>query len=300
MTPADNIERAIERMHLTTDAATDERILGDSLAALEAATRGAAGKSTVRTITLTSPVVSLGAAAAAVIVIVSLFLNYAPQKSMDLRTMYAALGRVTSLSIERYTPGEDAPFHQEWMSQTLNASMSRFTRADAVVLLDLAHATMKTKRTGSDSARSEMIPEERFFNVNRRINSNFGLMPFSDADNMPADVQWTRVTDPDVLSVVPDADVYDLVWAKRWPEAEVKRHRYFVNADTHLPTRIEVYARGQSGTEFRFLGHEVITYLSDADVELAVAAEFGSVSDDGSSNQPVYMGTPESFPRVLP
>jgi hypothetical protein len=299
MNPADNIERAIEEMHLTTDAATDQRILSDSFAALEAATRsGVAHKPAVRTITLRSPVVSLGAAAAAVIMIVALFLNYAPGKSLDLRSLYMALGEVTSLSIERYTPSEDVPYQQEWASQTLNASM--VSHSDVTVLWDLAHAARKTKRSGSNTARSGMIPEERFEKIRYWMSHNFGLVPFPDINHMPDGVQWTAVTDPDVLSVVPDADVYDLVWTNRWPETEVRRQRYFVSAETNLPTRIEVYARAESQSEFRFLRYAMITYLTDSEVEDAVTREFGSVSDVGSSNDPVYMGTPESFPRILP
>ncbi len=299
MNPADNIERAIEEMHLRTDAATDQRILTDSFAALEAATgTGAARKSGVRTITLTSPVVTFGAAAAAVIVIVALFLNYAPVKSVDLRSLYAALGEITNVSIERYTPGQDTPYQQEWASQTLNASMIR--HADATVLWDLAHAARKTKRSGSNAARSEMIPEEKFEKIRYWMSHNFGLVPFSDVNHMPDDVQWTRVTGSDVLTTVPDADVYDLVWTSRWPETEVRRQRYFVSAGTNLPKRIEVYAKGESQSEFQFLRYVVITYPSDSEVEGAVRDEFGSVSDDGSSNYPVYMGTPESFPHIVP
>ena len=35
MNPADQIEQTIERLHITTRAETDERILGDAFAALE-------------------------------------------------------------------------------------------------------------------------------------------------------------------------------------------------------------------------------------------------------------------------
>lgn len=299
MNPVDNIERAIEEMHLTTDAATDKRILGDSYAALEAATgSSAAGRRPARRITLTSPVVSFGAAAAAVVMIAALFLNYAGEKSIDLRTLYTALGQVTSLSIERYTPGEETPYQQEWASQTLNSSMLKL--ADAVVLWDLAHATGKTKRPGSNSARSGMIPEKVFSDTMYRMSHNFGLVPFPDINHIPDDVQWTQMTDPEVLSVVPDADVYDLVWKKSWPETEMRKQRYFVNTDLNVPVRIEIYARGESESEFRFLRYEIITYPSESEVENAVAEEFGAVSDYGSSNDPEYMGTPESYPRVLP
>ncbi len=299
MNPADKIECAIEAMHLTTSAKTDQRILADSFAALEKATQAGASQQAVRVrrITITSPVVSIGAVAAAIMIVVAVFFNRPAHESIDLLTLYKALSQVTTVSIVRYTSGEDAPF-RELASRNLNVSIVKL--ADRTILWDLANAARKTKDLSSDAIKSEMFPEEWLTKMSYRMRHNFALTPFPDFNDMPADVQWARVADRKAHSVVQNADVYDLTWTSLGQDAKVLRQRYFVDRTTNLPARIENYSKASQHDHFMLQGYEILTYPDDDEVEAEIRHEFGSVDHSGSWYTPEYTGTPESYPRTLP
>jgi len=109
MNPTDQIERAIERLHITTGAETDKRILDDAFAALEksAQERPPVIKPSVCRIIVGSRITKLVAAAAVVILIISLFVTLSEPTSIYAQIV-AALNDAQTLhvSVKTYHDGQ--------------------------------------------------------------------------------------------------------------------------------------------------------------------------------------------------
>ena len=100
MNPADQIEQTIERLHITTRSETDKRILDDAFAALEKSTqkRPLVIKPSLWRIVVGSRITKLVAAAAVVILIISLFVTLSEPTSIYAQIV-AALNDVQTLHI---------------------------------------------------------------------------------------------------------------------------------------------------------------------------------------------------------
>ena len=297
MNSGDNIERAIERMHMRTDEALDRRILADSFAALEKATLSSPSeKQSILRIRFTSPVVAAGAVAAALIVAIAFFFGSIERKPIELKNVYLALSQVASINISRYVEGEAAPYQQQWASRMLNVNMIKFP--DRTMLLDLTNGLMKTRSSTSSNVRAELIPDEKFVNVRNTMHRTFGLFPFTDITAVPQDVLWQPVTGRHVRSLVPGSHVYDLIWTSDSPQGDTHKRRYFLEKGTRRPLRVETYVSSNAGRDYDFLRFETVSYPDDDKIEEVVYEEFGSATT--GTNYPEYMGTPGSVLRPAP
>lgn len=295
MEPADRLERAIEQLHITTRVETDRRILNDAFAALlKSASMAPTGigvsdrrMPTIRWIAVPAAV------AAAILVGFVLFVSIPSQKTATFSQIQTALAKADNICISTFHAGEGEPFRQVWASKPLDVKLFKVGRGNQAqyTLWDVPNGAKKTKYVSSGYIQTESIPRPMLAELEKLEAESFGLVPFSDANGIPEDAQWSHLDDREVAAAVPGADVYDLTWAVKSATGEIgmyKMWRLFANARTHRPERAEWYTKLTPEDEYGFEIFAVVTYPSESDIQNLVRSTFGSRPSD----DPGYISTP--------
>ncbi len=293
MNPADQIERTIEKLHITTRAETDKRILDDAFAALEKSTQKQSphvGRSARRR-TLRIRIAELAAVAAVILVVFALFFGTPTTETVALNEIYEALGKVENVCIATFLPPANEPVQTEWVSQTLNIDMVRF--GERFVLWDIPNRVQMIKYLSSGAVKTTAITEEMLTKVEKAAGRAFDLLPFSDISDIPKSAQWNHVEGPQV-TVVPDTQVYDLIWLQESTTGTIVRFykwRIFVDTGIKLPKRAEWYSKLKPEEEYKFETFAVVTYPSENQIKILIRNTFGPAATQ--PRQPEYIGTPQ-------
>jgi len=294
MNPADQIERTIERLHITTRAETDKRILEDAFAALEktAQKQSPLVGRTARRRTLRIRIAKLAAIAAVILIVFALFFGIQAKKAIALSEVDKALGKVQNVCIASFTPPANKPVQIEWISQTLNIDMFRL--GEQFVLWDIPNKVKMIRYLSSDSVKTEMLSEEMLAKVEQAAGRRFGLVPFSDISGVSG-ARWSRVEESEVETTVSGTKVYDLTWPQKETSSdaiEFRKWRVFVDTHTNLPKRAEHYFKLKPQEEYDFEKYEVITYPSGVQIQALIEKTFGPAAS--RAGEPEYRGTPEA------
>jgi len=298
MNPTDQIERTIERLHITTRAETDERILDDAFAALEKSTQKQSphvGRSTQQR-TLRIRIAEIATVAAVILVVFALLFGVPGAKTVGLDEIYEALGRVENVCIATFQPPANEPLRTEWVSQALNIDMVRI--GEQFVLWDITNRVRMIKYLSSASVRTEAASEQMLAKAEKAIHQTFGLLPFAYYKEAPEDARWSRMDDTQFAAIVPDTKVYELIWQEKSTTSEAigfRKWRVFVDAHTNLPKRAEHYFKLKPQEEYKFETYEVITYPSDDEIQTDIRKIFGPGA--GRLDEPGYIGTLGDRPR---
>lgn len=290
MNSADNIERAVGQLHITTRPETDKRILDDAFVALEKSTQEQSfhiGSST-RPKTLRIRIVEMAAVAAVIFVIFALLLN-TTTKDIGLGDVYQILGSVDNLRITTFETASNEPVQIEWVSKALNIDMFQIGRQ--LVLWDIPNKVKMTKNLSSDSVNTQTLSGEMLSRVKKAALQRFGLVPFSNIGDISG-ARWTRLEDSEAQADVSDTKIYDLTWQDKNDvsgEIMLYRRRFFVDKRNNLPKRIELYGKLKSETEYKFETFAVVTYPSEDQIRTLIRETFGSTPTQ--PRDPGYIGT---------
>ena len=292
MNSADNIERTVEQLHITTRPETDKRILDDAFAALETSAQEQSfhvGRS-VRPKTLRIRIAELAAVAAVILVIFALFFGKSAT-DVGLKEIYQVLGSVENICITTFDPVSNEPMQIEWVSQALNIDMFRIGRQ--LVLWDMPNKVKMTKDLSSDSVRSQILAGEMLSKVKQASLQRFGLVPFSNISDISG-ARWTRVEDSEAQAAVSGTKVYDLTWPETNTasgEIKLRRQRFFLDKGTNLPRRTEWYSKLQSEAEYKIETFSVVTYPTESQIRTLIQETFGAAALQ--PRDPGYIGTPQ-------
>jgi len=295
MEPADSLERAIEQLHMTTRAETDRRILDDAFAALLRSASKKSSESEVgyRRLRIIRRIAIPAAVAAAILVGFVLFVGVPSQKAATLPQIQAALAKVDNVCISTFRAGEAEPFRQVWASKPLGVKLFKVGRGNQAqfTLWDVPNSVKKTKYVSSGYIQTETIPEPMLAELERSEAESYGLVPFSDANDIPEDAQWSQLDDRDVAAEIPGSEVYDLTWASKRTPGEagtVNRWRLFADARKNRPIRAEWYTKLTPEEEYGFELFAVVTYPTEGDIQTLVRNTFGPRPSD----DPEHISTP--------
>ncbi len=297
MNPAEKTEQTIERLHITTRAETDKRILDDAFAALEKSAQKQSphvGR-TARRRTLRIRIAELAAVAAVILVVFALFFGTWGTETVALNEIYEALGKVQNVCIATFLPPANEPVQIEWVSQTLNIYMVRFS--ERFVLWDIPNKVQMIKYLSTGSITTTAITDEMLAKVEQAAGRRFGLVPFSDISDVSG-ARWSRVGESKVAAAVSGTKVYELTWPQKETSSEtieLRKWRVFVDTHTNLPKRAEHYFKLDHEEDYKFEKYEVITYPSEGEIQAVVRTTFGPAA--GRPDEPGYIGTPGDRPR---
>ncbi len=297
MNPADNIERAIEQLHITTKAETDKHILDDAFAAF----RGAAQRQKpgigagIWRVFVMSRMARPAAAAAVILVALALFFGITTKKAVTIEQIYEGLGKTGNICISTFQAGKTMPYRQVWASQTLEVKLFKIGSKNQAqfVLWDIPNKVKMIRYLSLNAVQTEAITEQMLAELEKSVAPFSGLVPFSDVSDVPEDAQWNRIDDREVAAIAPGTKAYDLTWIQKSTPSEAVVHRkwrVFVDSRTNLPKRAEWYAKFTSEGGYILKSFVVVTYPSESEIQALVQNTFRQ--PERRPGEPEYMGTP--------
>jgi hypothetical protein len=203
------------------------------------------------------------AAAAVLLIAVSLFFHASSAGAVSIEKIYAALGKINNIHISTYAPGKEEPNQENWVSQSLKTYIIK--TSNGLVLSDVANKVRKSKKSGTDTLEIMSLSGDSIDDVNLKISASLGIMPFDNMSDIPADAQWSHLTDANQFSAIKGTEVYELTWSQRTygTLSVISKWRAFVDAEINIPRRIESYQRLSSEQDFNLISIIKVEILND-------------------------------------
>jgi hypothetical protein len=217
------------------------------------------------------PLVKTTVAAAAIILIaVALFFNIPTAKATAIEQIYKAIEKVKNVYISKFVPDKTEPIQEKWVSRALNIYMTKTGKQ--LVLRDIPNGVRKTKQL--DTVVTETIPltAVSIADVEKKITGSLGLMPFPDISEVPKDTEWKRVADDGLKATSEGIEVYDLSWVEQSPNGPLifKRCRLFIDPNTNLPHKTEIYRKVAADSQYTLRSIVVVEYLSGSEIQAVI------------------------------
>lgn len=203
------------------------------------------------------------AAAAVILVGITLLLNIPTAKAATLDQIYKAIEKIKNVHISTFAPDKKEPVQEQWVSRTLNVNIVKTEKES--ILWDIPNKVKKAKRLGNNLVETTMLPAEMVTNLQNTITGSWGLMPFNDISEIPKGASWNRVDDKN-QQITSEIEVYDLTWSAKAFNGSVVfyKWRVFVDSKTNLPRRVEFY---QKISDAEYNSARVVEYLSDSKMQ---------------------------------
>jgi hypothetical protein len=216
------------------------------------------------------PLVKSAIAAAAVILIAAALLLHTPAaEAVTIEKIYKALEKVKNVYISKFVPDRTEPIQEKWVSRELD--IYAFKTGNQLLWWDITNRVRKIKNL--DTATIETIPltDDIIVGVEQSVGSSFGIMPFQDISEIPEGAQWVQISkEAEALeSVAEETEAYDLTWIEKVYGGPVvfKKWRVFVDPETNLPQRTELYQRSATDSEYTLRSVRVVEYLSNSEIQ---------------------------------
>lgn len=297
MSSADNIERAIAGLNMTTKAETDERILDDAYAALGKAVnkqQPMAGTG-IWSMVIRSRFAVPAAIAAMILLAFALFINIQTGEAVNIKRIYGALDKVENIHISEFQAGRSSPDQQVWASETLGVKLFKTEVGNQAqyTLWDTQNRVKMIKFLSSNSVQTEPITQQMLAELEKSTAGSADMVPFPDRNDIPRDARWNRIDDREVSIAVPGTKTYDLTWIAKSTDSQAVVHRkwrVFAEDRTNLPKRIEWYAKSGPEDEYGFERFVTIAYPSKDEIQNIIRNIFGP--RDARPDDPGFIGTP--------
>ena len=279
-------ERVIEKLHITTKAETDKLILEEAFDVFEKSAFQKSPKSghDVRPNIFHNTFIKIAAVAAAVVIIFAVFFNQ--DAKTDFEKIYDSLAKADNLCASIYLTGETQPYQQIW--ETPNLKLLRIGKQNNIqyTLWDLSKKVKMTKISSSSSIQSDPITEGQLSELEKSTTQFFGI------PNITEIAQWTRIDNPNNMTIVPDSEIFELMLSKETASGSItyRKERVFVETKTNLPLRVESYVKITPEGQYELENFSVFTYPRDGEIEAIVVKVFGSAYRQPDKPQPI--GTP--------
>lgn len=210
------------------------------------------------------------AAAAVILIAVALFFNVPVAKAVTIDQIYKAIEKVKNVYIASFVADNREPIQELWVSRTLNNYMTK--TGEEIVLWDLQNKIRKVRYLGSDSTTTTSMSDDIIAKMEEKITGSMGLLPFPDISKVPKDAGWERVTGDGLKVAAKGTEVYDLSWVElnHSGPSILMKCRIFINPNTNLPHKIEIYEKSVTDSEYNLRSAAIVEYLSDSEIQAIV------------------------------
>ena len=172
---ADDIERTIEKLHISTRQQTDDRILEDADAALEKTSKRRLQQSeeNIWQRLLRNKIVQYTAVAALFIVISAMFFKSLSPKPADSSRIDAALKKTGNVCISKFHADSTEPYEQVWSSLTLKVRLVRTIENNRVqfTLFDIPNKARMLAYSSKDSVMTEPVNDKMTWSSSKCLPS---------------------------------------------------------------------------------------------------------------------------------
>jgi hypothetical protein len=228
------------------------------------------------------------AAAALLVVGYAMFVGTPSVQAVTLRQLYEALQRASNVCIASILPDAAEPRQKEWISRSLNLIV--FEDRDAHALWDMSSQTIRIRSLKNEDVEIGQMSDEVFARGHKQMIHAPGLVPFDEIADLPEGTTWEMVGDASVAALVPGTQAYDLVWNSPIPmippAPQTERWRFFIDPQTHLPARVEIYSQGSTELQPRLYKTYVVSYPTDQEIQTLAKTLFSDFRTNAAVHQP--------------
>lgn len=213
------------------------------------------------------PLAKIVAVAAGILIVAALLLNTPTAKAVSLADIYRALENVQNVYIAHFGPDPQEPAQEQWVSRTLGLYLMKTKRE--IVLRDVTGEKMKVKQLQDGSVESGSMSAEMIGETRGKMAGSLGLVPFTQLSLLPQGTKWTPVSKDGLPGVAEAVEVYDLTWTEEMPNSPtvIRKWRYFVNGQTGLPQKVELYRKSVNDYEYDLRSLRSVEYPTNKQIQ---------------------------------
>lgn len=228
---------------------------------------GAVLKRKVSAMNMKALVKTAAVAAAIILIAAALVFNIPTAKAVTIDEIYRAIEKVKNVYISSFVPDKTKPIQEKWVSRTLNIYMTK--TGEQWVLWDIANGLRKSKHPNTGVTGTVQLTEENIANIEVKMSSSLGLMPFYDISDIPDNAKWNHVADNGLEAAGKGIEVYDLTWIRKAYDGSMvfQKCRVFVDSRTILPREVHRYQKLSADSEYTLESVRVVEYLNDSEIQ---------------------------------
>jgi hypothetical protein len=213
---------------------------------------------------------TVAAAAAVVLIAVTLLLHTPTAKAVTIAQVYKAVEKIKNVYISRFATEKTEDAQEKWVSRTSNIYMTKTGKQ--LVLWDIPNRIRKIKHLDTDLVGITSLSDDVIAKIEEKITGSLGLLPFPNISDLPEDAEWSRVLDNGLKATAKGIEVYDLTWVEKvyGGSATFKTWRFFVNPEINLPQRTEFYEKSPTDSEYTLVLTMIVKYLSDSEIQTVI------------------------------
>lgn len=252
--------------HVVTVYHFDESAKENQRAIVNLSARLKRGISGLRTRSLLKP----GLAAAAVILVGLSLLLYSPRATaVTISQMYSAVGAARNIYITTSTNRTQ----EEWVSAGLNCYLLR--TGTQWVLSDLGAGIRKSRDSSTGVTNETPLTQSETAAARNQMNTTLAFLPFGDFSHVPPNAEWRPVANSTLQASIAGSEVYELTWSESTSSSVVHRKwRFYVDPLTTLPHKIELYQKRSTDSDYSFKSSIQVEYPSDVEMEVVINGAF--------------------------
>ena len=183
------------------------------------------------------------AAAAVIVLAISIFFNASVAEAIDLDQVYKALRKTINIHMTTYTHGTTELVNERWIARELNLMVAK--SSTEWVLWDVGEKSMRSKDVSQQTVKTTAIQKDALTKIKQIIAMPVGLSPFDNTQKIPRTAEWHK--SPYLPDSILDEGIatYDLTWASISSHgvSVYNKLRCYIESDTKLPKKIEVWQK---------------------------------------------------------
>jgi hypothetical protein len=212
------------------------------------------------------PFIKPAAAAAAIILAALLLFNAPTARAVSFGQIYKALGRITNVYTAMFEFENTEPTQERWVSQTLNAMILEQEKEH--VLYDIKRKSQKLKDSNTGSITTAKMDDQDCAKIQEMMKAPWGLLPSHNTLKIYPDAQWEQVPNEKVETIIPDTEVYDLIWTEE--KFASRKWRGYINRKTRLPQRVEWWLKLAEDDEYKRVTMIKVSYPKEAEIQTII------------------------------
>jgi hypothetical protein len=210
------------------------------------------------------------AAAAIVLIALSLIFYTTPATAISIDQIRAALVKIDAVHISKWEPDRTEPTQETWISRPANLYLNK--TGNVVVYWDFANKGTLTRDLSVGTIEFKAAAPESLEKARSYMKSALGLVPPPGLSNASKNITWKRITVEAPETKTAASALYELEWKESgYGGTEVLRKwRGYIDPDTHLPLRIEWFKKTPNDDCYTLETISTLEYLSNAEIQAAI------------------------------
>jgi len=203
---------------------------------------------------------------AAMIMVAVLFSNVHTAKGLGIEQIYRAIDAVKNIHISSFAPDKQKPVQEIWIGKSTGLYVIKTD--NQCTLNDISTRMRKTRDLGTGTTEQTSLSGDVLAGIAGKIHDSLDIMPFRTPSDIPADANWSEITDSELAVKTGNTKVYELSWTENISNGlKIQRSwRIFMDASTNLPQKMQLFIQLPSAPQPVIESIMIIEYPGDQEI----------------------------------